>query len=143
MQRNAPWERSPRAQAEAVRRGEISTRRPPSYIEVLAKYGTQEDLRGFLDNERKRRERLGDVQFGYAVASGALTLVWVIFLICVVGLQFKAKREGVGSLTAAELIAILTTTTATIAGLWWQVGKHLYPVPTSQRPVTSDFPETH
>lgn len=57
----------------------------------------------------------------------SITDVWIGFVIVITGLQFFARLFGAG-LESEEYIALITTTTLGLFGLWRVVGKSLYPM---------------
>lgn len=64
----------------------------------------------------------------YAVAAFRLTRLWVCFLIISTLLQFVFSAFG-GGLTEGMYIALVTTTTASVLGVWALVGGYLFGVP--------------
>ena len=64
----------------------------------------------------------------YAVAAFRLTRTWVGFLIAATLLQFGLSIIGAG-LTEAMFIALVTTTTVSVLGVWALVGGYLFGFP--------------
>jgi hypothetical protein len=62
----------------------------------------------------------------FAQSTECLGQTWVGFLIVLTIAQFICKGDGLG-LDRYEFLGVVVTSTATILGLWWQVGKSLYP----------------
>jgi cytosine/uracil/thiamine/allantoin permease len=62
----------------------------------------------------------------YGKYSSRLAIAWMVFLIIVVIAQFVASLFGVG-LHPEEFIAVVTTTTASVFGFWYLVGRYLFP----------------
>ncbi len=54
--------------------------------------------------------------------------LWVTFLISVTIFQMLLRIFGTG-LHDGEFIAVVTTTTASVFGFWWLVGRYLFPAP--------------
>lgn len=61
----------------------------------------------------------------FADRSYHVTIYWLFGLAVLVIAQYKARLWGIG-LKASEFIALVTTTSATILGFWWLVGRSLY-----------------
>jgi hypothetical protein len=70
-------------------------------------------------NERKR----------YARSAYKITRIWVWFLIVMSLLQLIARVWRGSGLEASEFIAVITTTTGSVFGFWWLVGRYLFPGP--------------
>jgi hypothetical protein len=87
----------------------------------------------FSDHESHRR-LLSNIQIAqnigerkkYGRYSLILAISWLIFLIMVVIAQFAARLYGAG-LHPEEFIAVVTTTTASVFGFWYLVGRYLFP----------------
>jgi hypothetical protein len=70
-------------------------------------------------NERKR----------YARRSYKITRIWVWFLIAMSISQLATRIIFARGLETAEFIAVITTTTGSVFGFWWLVGRYLFPGP--------------
>ena len=84
-----------------------------------------------LEDEHKKyknHDLRSDIKLkrSYFSQTRKITKNWVCFIICAASLQFVARLFGRG-LEAAEFIALITTTTATLVGFWAIVGAYLFP----------------
>lgn len=84
---------------------------PDNHRKRLSNRQTEQNI-----NERKK----------YASNSSRLAICWAAFLIIVVIAQFVARWFGSG-LHSEEFIAVVTTTTASVFGFWYLVGRYLFP----------------
>lgn len=89
-------------------------------------FATHEEERAGLENKQlsqdiRERKR-------YAIAAFRLTRIWVCFLIVSTFLQFFASFFKAG-LTEGMYIALVTTTTASVLGVWALVGGYLFGFP--------------
>lgn len=57
-----------------------------------------------------------------------MTRVWVLFLVVITLLQWISRLFGIG-LQPEEFIAVVTTTTGSVFGFWWLVGRYLFKGP--------------
>jgi hypothetical protein len=69
-------------------------------------------------NVRERRR--------FAMRAYRMAQLWICFLIIVVILQIFLRIFGSG-LHDKEFITVVTTTTGTVFGFWWLVGRYLFP----------------
>lgn len=109
--------------------GEISLARNPT-PEKEEKALTHKDrhnallLTQFQQDIRERRK--------YAIIAYKLTENWVCFLITITFAQLVARCFGMG-LHSEEFIAVVTTTTASVFGFWWLVGRYLFKGPDKEK----------
>jgi hypothetical protein len=105
----------------------------------------------FRTQEEKEHDRLRNISYGqdinqrkrYAIRSYRVTLYWVWFLIGISVLQLASKLAFSRGLETVEFVTIVTTTTGSVFGFWWLVGRYLFPrggEPTPPRPPV--FPPT-
>lgn len=62
----------------------------------------------------------------FADRSFLLALIWVIFLVIMPFFQMLVSKWGYG-LSDNQFIAVVTTTTASVFGFWYLVGRYLFP----------------
>ena len=81
-------------------------------------------------NDVMMRERMQDMDERIIFADRAflIAILWVIFLICLPILQSVLSFWKFG-LTDAQFITVITTTTASVFGFWYLVGRYLFPQP--------------
>jgi cytosine/uracil/thiamine/allantoin permease len=94
----------------------------PTGEREAAEFSTEEErqrlrIRSLAQYIRERRR--------YAIAAYRVTRSWVCFLITISVLQLGARMFGRG-LETAEFIAVVTSTTASVFGFWWLVGRYLF-----------------
>ena len=86
----------------------------------------------FEDPERTRR-RLANRQLAQDIEERQrfsryayrITIGWIAFLFLLTAAELTAGFFG-GGLASEEFIALVTTTTASVFGFWWLVGKYLF-----------------
>jgi len=89
----------------------------------------------FTSDEEKRRLYLWnqslqqdiDERKRYAGRAYRITLIWVWFLVGITVLHLASKLALNRGLETAEFITIITTTTGSVFGFWWLVGRYLFP----------------
>jgi hypothetical protein len=100
---------SPNPTGEAERRDIFKSEQEKE--RELANISLEQDI-----NERKR----------YARRSYKITKVWVLFLIGMSVSQLVARVVWGRGLQTAEIITVITTTTGSVFGFWWLVGRYLF-----------------
>lgn len=86
-----------------------------------------------------RKEREDDLQNRrtFSTVSFCIMQSWVGFIIVITIAQFSLSNLGIG-LRQNEFIAVVTTTTASVFGFAYIVGKYLFPEGGSDRRSTRD-----
>lgn len=95
---------------------------------------TPEEEFGTFDPEAARARKLRndsdqqdmEERQRYAEHAYGITQAWVGFLIVLTFAQLSLKPLGLG-LGREEFIAVFTTTTASVFGFWFLVGRYLFP----------------
>lgn len=72
----------------------------------------------FEQNIRERRR--------FGIRAYRMAQAWLTFLMFIVVAQLFLKLFGHG-LSEKEFITVVTTTTASVFGFWWLVGRYLFP----------------
>jgi len=95
------------------------------------------ERQNFFKSEREKQRELLNLSLAqdieerkrYARSAYKMTRIWVWFLIGISVLQLGARIWRGGGLETAEFIAVITTTTGSVFGFWWLVGRYLFPGP--------------
>jgi hypothetical protein len=79
-------------------------------------------------NEQILRERVQDMgeRIIFADRAFLLALIWVVFLVILPVLQLIFSIWGKG-LSDVQFSTVITTTTASVFGFWYLVGRYLFP----------------
>jgi len=97
---------------------------PTPEKEAKTEFSDPETHRRLLSN-RQIEENIVERK-KYGLYSSILAISWMIFIVIVVIAQFVARLYGAG-LRPEEFIAVVTTTTASVFGFWYLVGRYLFP----------------
>lgn len=102
---------------------EIELDDTPSGEEEQAAFASADGYRKHLDNRSFKQ----DIEECKAFAANAycITQTWIGFLIVITIAQFICKKIGYG-LSEIEFNVVFTTTTASVFGFWFLVGKYLF-----------------
>jgi len=119
------------ASTEHQHEGTVS---PGEIINVDPNPTPEKEEKAEFSDPDSHRKRLTNIQTAqniqeckkYASNSSKLATCWTVFLIIVVIAQFFARWFGSG-LHSEEFIAVVTTTTASVLGFWYLVGRYLFP----------------
>lgn len=81
------------------------------------------DLNGII--LRERMQDMGE-RIVFADRAFFLTFIWVVFLVCLPFIQmiFSIWNKG---LTDPQFVTVVSTTTASVFGFWYLVGRYLFP----------------
>jgi hypothetical protein len=113
---------------------------PPYSIreEPLSPNPTGEDERqNIFESEQEKLRRLSNLSFEqdinerkrYARRSYKITKYWVWFLMAMSVAQLLTRSIWGRGLQTPEFITVITTTTGSVFGFWWLVGRYLFPGP--------------
>lgn len=104
--------------------GRIEVSQTPSPIQEAKEFDApaQQRERALLDNLR------GDIRLKrhYFRLTHKITGRWACFIMVAVVAQYALNAFGRG-LSEASFIALITTTTATLLGFWYLIGRYLFP----------------
>lgn len=100
---------------------------PTAEKEASAEFSDPENERKHLDNRSFKQDMRQ--RKTYAFRSYKITIGWVAFLMITTIAQMVCHVAFNSGLESTEFVTVFTTTTGSVFGYWWLVGRYLFKGP--------------
>ena len=106
------------------------TKSPEEQREIaIGPSAEEERLQVFKEDDIDQRSKLHDLQarVTYTAYAKWTTIGWIVFVMALSTAQLAVRASGLQALDTIEFVAVVSTTTAAVFGLWSLVAKYLFP----------------
>ena len=98
-----------------------------AFVEISRHPSPEEEHKDLFELDVQAKRHDVNARANYTKFARTITFVWIGFVMVLTFVQILVRAFGLSGLDASEFIAVVTTTTVSVLGLWGLVAKYLFP----------------